>query len=82
MSVLTLDAKNRIALGKFIKFPQAKAFEASMNEQGEILLKPLATIPASEAWLFENKVALELVKKGLASKKRVNLGSFAKYAET
>ena len=80
MTIVTLDSKNRVALTKFLRYP-AKAFDVSINDEGEITLKPLATIPASEAWLFENKEALASVKKGLSSKKRVYLGSFAKYAD-
>lgn len=39
-------------------------------------------IPAHEKWLFDNKIALKMIKAGLEEAKRGNLhslGSFAKY---
>jgi hypothetical protein len=35
------------------------------NNRGEILLQPLADIPASEVWLYTNREASELVQKGV-----------------
>ncbi|MGH9364790.1 MAG: hypothetical protein ACRD1B_05935 [Thermoanaerobaculia bacterium] len=43
------------------------------------------SIPASEAWLFRNKAALDAVRRGLqemAGGKTVPAGSFARYADT
>ena len=48
------------------------------------MLDPQVTIPASEAWLFENKEALALVDKGMAESMNgqvINRGSFAKYVK-
>ena len=36
------------------------------NSSGQIILDPQVTIPASEAWLFNNPDALALVQRGLA----------------
>ena len=35
------------------------------NSRGEILLQPLADIPASEVWLYTNREASEAVQKGI-----------------
>ncbi len=59
----TIDDRNRITLGDLLK--GCNRVKLYKNSQGEILLKPLVEIPSSEAWLFENKEALESVKKGL-----------------
>ncbi len=81
MSLIVMDSRKRVSLTKVIGDSKVAFFDASMNKAGEITLKPLATIPAHEAWLYKNPTALETVKKGLASKERVYLGSFAKYAK-
>ncbi|MDD4874365.1 MAG: hypothetical protein PHE15_05255 [Dehalococcoidales bacterium] len=46
-------------------------------------IKPQVIIPASEAWLFEDKAALDSVDKGMAESNNgqvIDRGSFAKYA--
>jgi hypothetical protein len=35
------------------------------NDAGELLLRPVVEIPASEVWLFRNEEAMENVKAGL-----------------
>ena len=59
------DTKKRIVL------PSALVREDIMyhiyhNSSGQILLDPQVTIPASEAWLFNNPDALALVRQGLS----------------
>jgi hypothetical protein len=49
-----------------------------------IILEPFSEVPASEKWLFDNKSALDNLKKGLSQAKSGNLrskDSFAKYAD-
>lgn len=59
----TIDERRRLTLGSILKgFHRVQIFEGN---QGEVLLKPLVEIPASEIWLFKNKKALASVKKGL-----------------
>ncbi|MBI4925283.1 MAG: hypothetical protein HY843_05095 [Bdellovibrio sp.] len=74
------DAKGRITLGKladgissFMVFPQPG---------GSFLLEPMVEIPAREKWLFENKGAIESVKRGLTQSAKGKVRSrrlFAKF---
>ncbi len=79
--MLRLDSKNRITLSKLLIFGSVSSVQASTLENGDIVLKPMVEIPANERWLYENKDALESVKRGLAQTETEDLGSFAKYAE-
>ena len=75
------DSKKRIVLKK-IKNP-GKSYRIYQNSLGQILLDPLVTIPAAEAWLYKNKGALSAVRCGLedaAEGKLVKRPSLAKYA--
>jgi hypothetical protein len=51
------------------------------KEDDRIILEPMVEIPAREVWLYENKAALEKVKKGLSQKGTIKRGSFAKYSK-
>ena len=76
------DSKGRITLGKYAE--GISSFRLSEQADGAFLLEPMVEIPASEKWLFENKKALNSVKKGLsqsASGKTKSRGSFAKYTD-
>ena len=59
----TIDDRNRLTLGEFMK--GSKRVRLSRNERGELFLQPVVEVPASEVWLFQNKQAIESVKKGL-----------------
>lgn len=59
----TIDDRNRLTLGELPK--GLKRVRIYKNDRGEVLLRPVVEIPASEAWLFQNEEALESVKKGL-----------------
>lgn len=58
------DTKNRIALGQKLAH-KANFYRVYQNDAGQIVLDPLETIPAHEAWLFRNKQASASVLKGL-----------------
>jgi hypothetical protein len=76
------DAKKRLSLGEALA--GGTAFNVYRNALGQLFLDPVKTIPASEAWLFDNPEALASVKQGLkesAEGKCVYRGSFAKYAK-
>ena len=75
------DAKKRVVLPKSL-VKEGIIFHIYSNSAGQIVLDPQVTIPASEAWLFKNKVALAAVDKGMAEStggKTKDRGSFAKY---
>lgn len=55
-----------------------------MDEHGRIILRPQVSIPAAEAWLFQNEKALASVGRGLAEAaegKAKPIGSFAEFAD-
>jgi len=58
------DDRRRVVLPN-IAVTKGVIFHAYYNSRGQILLDPQVTIPLSEAWLFNNPIALELVKQGL-----------------
>ena len=74
------DAKGRITLGKLAD--GVSSYRARRQPGGKIVLEPFVEIPADERWLWENKEALESVKKGIEDARAgrlVSLGSFKKY---
>lgn len=76
------DSKGRITLGSLAG--GASCFKAYRDNKGRIILEPLVEVPAVEAWLWKNPVAMKAVQKGLkdsAEGKLIDRGSFAKYAD-
>jgi len=59
------DAKKRVVLPK-IRVPEGVTYHIYTNSFGQIVLDPQVTIPASEAWLFNNPDALASVRRGLS----------------
>ena len=59
-----VDSKNRITLGRSGAV-KAFSYKVYRNSLGQFVLDPQVTIPAHEVWLFENKKALQSVKRGL-----------------
>jgi hypothetical protein len=66
------DVKKRVVLPK-ANVQDGVTYHIYSNSLGQIILDPQITIPASEAWLFKNPVALASVRKGLedAAKGRI-----------
>ncbi len=58
------DSKNRVSLGRKVRL-KAKFYKVFQNAFGQIVLDPMETIPAHEAWLFKNKKAHASVMTGL-----------------
>ena len=59
----TIDNRNRLTIGELaLGFNRVRIYK---NQLGEILLKPVVEIPASELWLFQNKEAFGNVQNGL-----------------
>ncbi len=77
------DSKKRVVLPSFL-VREDIIYHIYSNSVGQIVLDPQVTIPASEAWLFEDKTALASVDKGMveaANGQVIDRGSFAKYAK-
>ena len=72
LSESRVDAKHRVALGKILS-GQVTSFRIYRNAHGQIVLDPMVSIPAHEAWLFKNKRAARLVQRGLKGAKQGRL---------
>jgi hypothetical protein len=79
------DAKKRVTLGKALTgLEEDVRFDVYRTGEGQIILDPQVSVPASEAWLYRNPEAIAAVRRGLqeaAEGKTVSLGSFASYAD-
>jgi hypothetical protein len=58
------DAKKRVVLPR-AQVREGVTYHIYTNRLGQIVLDPQVTIPASEAWLFNNPKALGAVRRGL-----------------
>lgn len=58
-----VDERKRLTLGAAMG--DLDRVRILKNSRGEILLQPLADIPASEVWLYTNREASEAVQKGI-----------------
>ena len=77
MTEARVDSKRRVALGRTLP-AQVRSFKVYQNAHGQIILDPMVSIPAHEAWLFKNKRASALVQRGLEDAKQ---GRFVKPKE-
>ena len=61
-----LDAKHRVSLGKAVEdVINVKIYKVYCNSNGQIILDPQVTIPASEAWIYKNQDVLNSIRSGL-----------------
>lgn len=77
------DERNRISITKALPEDDI-LYDIYINDLGQIMLDPVITVPACEAWIFKNKDVKDSIEKGLNEShqgKRKYLGSFAKYAK-
>jgi hypothetical protein len=80
--MLRPDSKGRISLGSLTK--GISGFSVHQERNGKIILEPFIEIPAQEKWLFDNKIALNLVKKGLQQAQKgmlVDKGTFSEFTD-
>ena len=59
------DPKRRVLLPKAL-IREGITYHIYINSFDQVILDPQVTIPASEAWLFNNPDALALVRQGLS----------------
>ena len=77
-----VDSRRRISLGKAGVASETR-YSVSVSDDGDILLTPLATIPAREMIIWERPDVMEALDRGIADAlagRTHYLGSFAKYA--
>jgi len=75
------DSAGRITIGKENK---DKLYAVQPQANGDILLSPVVIRHEREAWLFDNPLALESVKRGLEQSARGeihDLGDFSEFLE-
>jgi hypothetical protein len=65
-----LDSKNRITLGGRLtrligRRMNVEAYQIFISRSGDILLRPSVSVPASEAWVYQNPEVVKKVRKGL-----------------
>ena len=71
VSEVKVDSKHRITLGR-VK-AGATSYRVYQNAVGQIILDPMITVPAHEAWLFRNPKAARMVQEGLQDARRKRL---------
>jgi hypothetical protein len=59
------DAKKRVVLPKSV-VGEGITYHIYSNSDGQIVLDPQVTIPASELWLLNNPDAIASVRRGLS----------------
>lgn len=77
------DSRRRVALGRALDDLGEASFNVYRDPDGRIILDPQVSIPASEAWLFRNRKAINSIRRGLeqaADGKAEPAGSFARFA--
>ena len=62
-----LDSKHRVNLGTAVAIPPAGIkYKVLQNDLGQILLDPVKSVPAYEAWIYDNPKRLASIRKGIA----------------
>jgi hypothetical protein len=71
-----LDSKHRITLGGKLmlavsqRVRKVDSYQVLVGKGGDILLRPAVSIPASEAWIYENPKVIGRIRKGLDEAKQ------------
>lgn len=64
------DSKHRIYLGVEIEtIPATAIYKIYRNSTGQLILDPQITIPASEAWVYQNPRVFKAIQSGLKDAK-------------
>lgn len=67
-----VDAKHRVTLGRVLG-GRVSSYRIYRNKVGQIILDPMVTVPAYEAWLFKSKEAMARVREGLEDARKGRL---------
>ena len=76
VGIRTVDAKKRISLGeKLLKFisKTPEAYKVFIDKEGNILLRPVVTVPADEAWIYQDPKVIGRIRQGFAEAKQGKL---------
>ena len=72
-----IDTKHIVTIGKVLNKnittalrDKIDSFDVFVSEDGDILLRPLASVPANEAWVYNNPKVINKIKKGLESARK------------
>lgn len=79
---VSADERSRIAFGK-AGVRRDDRYAVAVNDDGEILLTPLVSIPKRELLVWEDQLVRESLARGLAesaANKVVDLGDFSQFA--
>lgn len=61
-----LDGKRRVSLGAAIAAPATGVrCRVLQNELGQILLDPVKSVPAYEAWIYDNPQRIASIRRGI-----------------
>ena len=69
------DNKRRVSLGTAVNTSPGIRYRVMQNELGQILLDPVKSVPAYEAWIYENPERLASIRRGVAQAEAGQLGS-------
>lgn len=69
-----IDSKNRITISEKILKKisgqnRVNQFQVLIGQEGDILLRPLTTIPSREAWIYQKPELIKQIRKGLQEAK-------------
>lgn len=59
------DNKRRVSLGTAVRTQPGVRYKVMQNELGQILLDPVKSVPAYEAWVYENPERIASIKRGI-----------------
>lgn len=69
------DSKKRVSLGAGVVTGPGVRYRVMKNEFGQILLDPVKSVPAYEAWVWENPERIASIQCGIAQAEVGNLVS-------
>ncbi len=69
MPLIAMDSRKRVSLSKLIPNSTAVFFDASVNKDGDVVLKPMVAIPEKERWVFEKPGLVEQIREGISDAK-------------
>lgn len=67
------DKKHRVSLGAAVQTPPGVRYRVMYNEAGQILLDPVKSVPAYEAWVWENEERIASIKRGIVQAEAGNV---------